>query len=130
MKKTLIAIAALAATGAFAQSTVTISGTMDAGLSVASVQNATTGVSDKVSGFLGNNVATSAINIAATEDLGAGMKASFFIETNPDMSGTTSTANGAAVAAGTALPEGTGARGLISARREIEGPASCRPFRV
>jgi len=100
MKKTLIAIAALAATGAFAQSTVTISGTMDAGLSVASVQNATTGVSDKVSGFLGNNVATSAINIAATEDLGAGMKASFFIETNPDMSGTTSTANGAAVAAG------------------------------
>ncbi len=106
MKKTLIAIAALAATGAFAQSTVTISGVMDAGMSVANVQDTASGSYAKTSGFLGNNSSTSAVNIAGTEDLGGGMKANFWVETNPDMSGTTSTANGAAVPAG-ALSSGS-----------------------
>jgi len=100
MKKTLIAIAALAATGAFAQSSVTISGVMDVGLQMATIQNhATTaaaglaplnGTFNKTNSFASSNTATTAINIAGVEDLGGGMKASFFIETNPDMSGAVS----------------------------------------
>jgi len=112
MKKTLIAIAALAATGAFAQSSVTISGTLDMGLQMASTQvNGTTDMS-KTNSFTQNGTATSAINIAGVEDLGAGMKASFFVETNPQMDGSTATAAGAtagglnAGAAGTAFGNG------------------------
>jgi len=99
MKKTLIAVAALVATGAFAQSTVTISGVLDAGLSVANVQ-ATTGLADRVTAIAANNIATSAIVIAATEDLGGGMKANVFVETNPDMAGTSASAAGIAPIAG------------------------------
>jgi len=107
MKKTLIAIAALAATGAFAQSTVTISGALDAGVSIANVQAAATGLTDRATAFAGSNTLTSAINIAASEDLGGGMKANLFVETNPDMAGTSSTVGNAALAAG-ALQTGSG----------------------
>ncbi len=76
MKKTLIAMAALAATGAFAQ--VTISGVMDAGYKMvdAAVGDNTT--------IAQNGTATSAIVLGATEDLGGGMKASVRYEMNPD----------------------------------------------
>ncbi len=90
MKKTLIAVAALVATGAFAQSTVTISGVMDAGLLMTTTQNAA-GTFDKANSFAGNPSSTSAINIAGSEDLGGGMKANFFVETNPDMGGASTT---------------------------------------
>lgn len=66
MKKTLIALAALAATGAFAQ--VTISGSMQAGLVNTGAKGAATAVT-----HLGNGA--NAINLAASEDLGGGLKA-------------------------------------------------------
>lgn len=66
MKKTLIAVAALAATSAFAQ--VTISGSMQAGLVNTGADGAATAVT-----HLGNGA--NAINLAASEDLGGGLKA-------------------------------------------------------
>lgn len=68
MKKTLVALAALAATGAFAQSTVTISGRMDAGFTYDS--SAAAGAKLKIG--RGNN---NRINFDVTEDLGGGMAA-------------------------------------------------------
>jgi predicted porin len=70
MKKTLIALAAVAATGAaFAQSTVTISGILDVG--VKNVSNVAPGAA-KMSVGSGNN---NRINFSVTEDLGGGLKA-------------------------------------------------------
>jgi len=80
MKKTLIAIAALAATGAFAQSSVTMSGVVDVAYMNQSVQTAN--VDTKTQTIDRNGASTSALNIAAVEDLGGGMKASFFFESN------------------------------------------------
>jgi predicted porin len=71
MKKTLIALAVLAASGAsFAQ--VTITGNLTMGYQAASTGAAAGGNSADSSGF---GVDTSEINFAATEDLGGGMKA-------------------------------------------------------
>jgi hypothetical protein len=66
MKKTLIAVAALAATSAFAQ--VTLSGSFQAGLVNSGGDGASTAVT-----HLGNG--TNAINLSASEDLGKGMRA-------------------------------------------------------
>ena len=66
MKKTLIAVAALAATGAFAQ--VTISGSMQVGIVDTGAAGQTAAVTQ-----LGNGM--NAINMTASEDLGGGMKA-------------------------------------------------------
>lgn len=84
MKKTLVALAALAATSAFAQSSVTISGTLD----FAAMQNGKTttttaaGVQTEVkasqtSQF--NSWTTNQVSIQGTEDMGGGTKASFTI---------------------------------------------------
>jgi len=72
MKKTLIALAAAAATGVYAQSTVQITGNFDYGVSAVDNKGnmvVTTGA--------GNGSSTSAFQIKGTEDLGGGMKASF-----------------------------------------------------
>ena len=71
MKKTLVALAALAATGAFAQSTVTISGVLDAGLNYTSAP--ATGASNWAIGRQNNN----RVIFSGVEDLGGGMKATF-----------------------------------------------------
>jgi len=65
MKKTLVAMAALAATGAFAQSTVTLSGSINYGIAtnVAHVQT--------VGGWKGDR---NTLTFAATEDMGGGLK--------------------------------------------------------
>jgi len=76
MKKTLIALAALAATGAYAQSSVTIDGVMDAGYQSLKYKG------NSVTGFAGNGSATSQINFRGTQDLGGGLKASFRVETD------------------------------------------------
>ncbi len=89
MKKTLIAIAALAATGAFAQSTVTIDGIVDAGY----VSYNYKGVG--VTGIDRNLTSTSQINFRVSSDLGGGLKATWRSET--DFTPTGNAANTGAV---------------------------------
>lgn len=75
MKKTLIAMAALAATGvAFAQSSVTLYGVADASLAKS------TGKSAAVSANGTMNNGSSRLGVRGTEDLGGGLKASFNFE--------------------------------------------------
>lgn len=76
MKKTLIAVAALAATGAFAQ--VSVYGRLDVGYAMTKT---TTG-SDEVkrNGVESHNSASSMWGIQGTEDLGGGLKAWFKLE--------------------------------------------------
>jgi len=74
MKKTLVAIAALASVSAFAQ--VTITGNLDfAGARVGGTALGQKGTTFSTTTGTGS---TSAINIAASEDLGGGMKATAF----------------------------------------------------
>jgi len=81
MKKTLIALAALAATSAFAQSSVTLSGVVGYGY-----QSGTTAVGNK--GFTNTDM-TFALGV--TEDLGGGLKVS--AATNFDTTGSTFASN-------------------------------------
>jgi predicted porin len=76
MKKTLVAIAALAAFGAQAQSSVTIDGGLDAGYQAINYKG------NKVTGINGNGSSTSQINFRGTSDLGGGMKADFRVESD------------------------------------------------
>lgn len=78
MKKSLIALAVLAASGAaMAQSSVTLFGIVDTGVSY--VNNATGNDSSKYGvGTSGN--ATSRLGLRGTEDLGGGLKAGFWLE--------------------------------------------------
>ena len=81
MKKTLIAVAALAATGAFAQN-VTVYGRLDVGY--ASTTNTVTaaGVSTdtKATGVQSHNSVSSMWGLKGSEDLGGGMNAFFILE--------------------------------------------------
>jgi len=72
MKKTLIAIAALAATSAFAQSSVTLSGNLDFAYGTA---KAGTAASQSTISTRDITASTSVIKIVAVEDLGGGTKA-------------------------------------------------------
>ncbi len=75
MKKTLIALAAVAATGAaFAQSSVTLSGTVDVGLQDVGGGAPLTMVSSRLG--------TSNWTVSGTEDLGGGLKAIFKVSTS------------------------------------------------
>jgi hypothetical protein len=94
MKKTLIALAVLAASGAsFAQSTVTLAGTYNFGF-----QKADNGAA-KADFF------DAKINLSGTEDLGGGLKASFLTDIQVGGRQDTSTDAAAAVAAGVAVPK-------------------------
>ncbi|GKT23633.1 porin [Acidovorax sp. SUPP3334] len=74
MKKSLIALAVLAASGAaMAQSSVTMFGIVDAGVGRVSADNSVTGVYNS-----GN--ATSRLGFRGVEDLGGGLKAGFWLE--------------------------------------------------
>lgn len=74
MKKSLIALAAVAASGAaFAQSSVTVYGVVDT--SIAYVKGAVS-----VSGMLNSGNATSRLGFRGVEDLGNGLKANFVLE--------------------------------------------------
>ena len=71
MKKTLIALAVLAVSGAaFAQSSATISGSINVGIMDTGAVGATAGVAQ-----LGNG--SNAVNIITSEDLGGGLKGGF-----------------------------------------------------
>ena len=92
MKKSLTAIAALAVTGlAAAQSSVTMFGVVDAGVSYQSAtsRDAATGASSKQTRTTLSNSGynSSRIGFRGTEDLGGGLAASFWLEapiTNDD----------------------------------------------
>ena len=71
MKKSLIALAALATTGAFAQSSVTLSGILDGGIVYSS--NAAAGVSKFSLGQANNN----RLIFSGVEDLGGGLAGTF-----------------------------------------------------
>jgi len=72
MKKSLVALAALASVSAFAQSSVTLSGNMDvAGVNYGGTQTGAKGTSFTTGA---GTSSTSVINIIAVEDLGGGMK--------------------------------------------------------
>ena len=112
MKKTLVALAALAATASFAQSSVQIIGVLDIGVQAASapatvttapvittytpvsstVTTATytgsaTGAASNASltRVAQNGVSTSAIKFVGSEDIGGGLKAGFLLEINPNL---------------------------------------------
>ena len=91
MKKTLVALAALAAFGAQAQSTVTLSGNIDAGYQSIDYKG------QKVSGVGHNGMSTSTIQFAGKEDLGAGLSANFKINSDFDL--TRNQANGGSTGA-------------------------------
>lgn len=78
MKKTLIAIAALAATGAFAQSSVTISGMVDATYNTKSIGGGA--VTNEI-----GSVTASRFRFVGSEDMGGGNKANFWLEMQPNI---------------------------------------------
>jgi len=99
MKKTLVALAALAATTAFAQSTVTISGVLDVG--VRNTSKVAAGAA-KLSATAGNN---NRVSFAVVEDLGGGLKATANAEMRFDPA--------------TGTPEGAGARPLFQGQTRV-----------
>jgi predicted porin len=112
MKKSLIALAVLAASGtSFAQSSVTVWGVVDAAVS--------RGTSDlnSVTRLVGSGISSSQLGFRGTEDLGGGMSASFWLEAgvNND-SGTGGATNTNNQASGTAAA-GAGTQGLTFNRR-------------
>ncbi len=100
MKKTLIALAAVAATSVFAQSTVTIFGTFDPSIANTSVTYGS-GASFSNTSERNNAQGTSQITFTGTEDLGGGLKAMFLME-NDFFAGATTGAGATSAVAVTA----------------------------
>ena len=86
MKKSLVALAALAATGAFAQSSVTLYGRIDAGLFNQKTEKKANGLAPSTNATVfdlagAQNKKTGArLGVTGVEDLGGGLKAGFVIE--------------------------------------------------
>jgi predicted porin len=80
MKKTLIAIAALAATSAFAQSSVTIYGVLDAGPNVVKSTSAAGVETSTTNGNASGAWQSNRVGFKGTEDIGGGLKADFTYE--------------------------------------------------
>jgi len=96
MKKTLVAVAALVATGAFAQSSVTLFGVVDAAYAKGSGS-----ISDRTQ-LKNSGYNSSRLGFRGEEDLGGGMKAGFWLEAgvnNDDGSGAGTNNNNQAAAA-------------------------------
>ena len=70
-----------AATGAFAQSNVTLFGIVDAGYASVSNASTSTAASSKKSGITNSGLNSSRLGFRGEEDLGGGMKAGFWLET-------------------------------------------------
>ncbi len=79
-KSFIVALAALAATASFAQSSVTLSGLIDTAYIDT---NNPTGTAD-TKGLGINGSATTVLTLAGTEDLGGGLKANFQFQLTPD----------------------------------------------
>jgi len=80
MKKTLVALAALAASAAFAQSSVTLYGVADVGYGTSKSSTVGGTADKKTTGLHESTQAGNRIGFRGTEDLGGGMKAGFTIE--------------------------------------------------
>ncbi len=96
MKKTLVAIAALSAISAFAQSSVTLGGTVDVRFAIGN------GDTSNSTALRNNGIASSQFRFVGVEDLGGGLKAGFHLEAgfNPDdATGSASQVNNQAVGA-------------------------------
>jgi predicted porin len=112
MKKTLVALAVLAASGAaMAQSSVTLFGVVDAGLTQASA------LTNKRTSMSSSNISSSQLGFRGTEDMGGGLAAHFWLEASlandVGASGATNTNNQASGSAAAAA----GTQGLTFARR-------------
>lgn len=119
MKKTLVTLAALAATGVFAQSTVTIYGAVDASYNYAHADLATGGQSKT---FMNNsNLGSSMLGFTGSEDLGGGLRANFKLEAglaNDSGAGKATNTNNQTSGAAPAL---AGGQGIVFARRSYVG---------
>ena len=78
MKKTLVALAALASVSAFAQSSVTIYGALDFGYANTTQDGGAT--TTNKANVVGGNLYTSRLGFTGVEDLGAGQKSGFTYE--------------------------------------------------
>lgn len=115
MKKTLIALAAVAATGAaFAQSTVTLSGSLDVGI----VRNGAAGTT--VLNAAGNGL--NQLVFSGSEDLGGGLKANFNLQQrfNPTNGNNDGTNAGRRTFQGASTVGLSGGFGNVRFGREIE----------
>jgi len=120
MKKSLIALAALAATSAFAQSSVTMYGRIDMGWGTATTK-AANGAQDKTTGLVDGVQTSNAIGFRGTEDLGGGLTAGFNLEQgiSPTQSNGWNTrvaSSGHQVALGGAMSSATMRAGNVSLR--------------
>ena len=131
MKKTLIALAAVASTAAFAQSSVTIDGFVTLGIENvdALAVSATTGAVTKTNGTSKLNAANGAnqIRFRGTEDLGGGLKANFTLAQrfSPESGLNDGTANGRPTFQGEStvgLSGGFGSVKLGRALTALQGP--------
>jgi predicted porin len=93
MKKTLIAIAAFAATAAFAQSSVTIGGQLDAGYSTSKVSSSST-TSTTANSISGGNFGASRMWFKGSEDMGGGLKTNFELQMQPNLTNGSNEADG------------------------------------
>lgn len=80
MKKTLVALAALAASAAFAQSSVTLYGSADVGYGTNKASTVGGTADTKTSGVNESTWSGNRLGFRGAEDLGGGMKASFVLE--------------------------------------------------
>jgi len=80
MKKSLIALAALAATASFAQSSVTLYGVLDVAYGAKQIEAATGALAAKQGGIMDGGFAGNRIGFKGVEDLGAGKSLSFVTE--------------------------------------------------
>jgi len=119
MKKSLVALATLAATSAFAQ--FSIDGNMDVAYGRVNYKGNT------VTGIINNGANTSQINFRGTENLGGGLKASFRVETDWNTvsnNGNTGTKNAdGTVAAGSTFGNGEIRAGIAGGFGAIDAGA-------
>jgi len=116
MKKTLVALAAVAAAGAYAQSSVTLSGRLSMDVSTWGATGSATSTSDFTPRTRVADT-SSRITFAAREELGAGSFAGVYCETG--FSNDTATANGQAGTANTSSSEWCSREGRLFAGNDI-----------
>jgi predicted porin len=110
MKKSLIALAALAAVGSVsAQSSVTVFGVIDTSFSI------NNGSIADVKGLAFGNLSTSRIGFRGIEDIGGGLKAGFWLESEIDSSN--GAGNGGTSTNNSATDVAAGSSGLTFGRR-------------